>query len=158
MEFAGSRMLEARNSLVLQFKLQPFVIFALYPFHRYVSFTADEIFEYAGGIPVLVSKEAFSMENSRKNGNNTTGAFILGSLIGGAAGFIYAMLSAPQSGAETQAQLRERAKALRAEANNRVETGRDSIKKSIDEQRLAVADWLEQGAAMLDLGAKEIQP
>lgn len=98
------------------------------------------------------------MENTRKNGSNTTGAFILGSLIGGAAGFIYAMLSAPQSGAETQAEIRDRAMALKAEANNRIDTGRSTIKKSIDEQRVAIADWLEQGATMLDQGAKEIQP
>jgi gas vesicle protein len=98
------------------------------------------------------------MENTRKNGSNATGVFILGSLIGGAAGFIYAMLSTPQSGEETQAEIRERALALKSEANNRIQTGRNSIKKSIDEQRLAIADWLEQGATMLDQGAKDIQP
>ncbi len=98
------------------------------------------------------------MENTRRNGSNATGAFILGSLMGGAAGFIYAMLSAPQSGEETQAEIRERATAFKNEANNRLETGRSTIKKSIDEQRLAIADWLEQGADMLDQGAKEVQP
>lgn len=98
------------------------------------------------------------MENTHTNGSNSTGAFILGSLIGGAAGFIYAMLSAPQSGAETQAEIRERAIALKSEADNRIASGRNTIRKSIDEQRLAIADWLEQGATMLDQGAKEIQP
>jgi gas vesicle protein len=98
------------------------------------------------------------MENTNTNGNNATGAFILGSLIGGAAGFVYAMLSAPKSGAETQAELRERASALKSEANNRLESGRSTIKKSIDDQRISIANWLEQGAAMLDQGAKEIQP
>lgn len=100
------------------------------------------------------------MENSHNNhnGSNATGAFILGSLIGGAAGFIYALLSAPQSGTQTQAELRDRAIALKAKANDRIEDGRSSIKKSIDEQRIAIADWLEQGATMLDQGAKEIQP
>ena len=96
--------------------------------------------------------------NGHTNGSNATGAFILGSLIGGAAGFIYAMLSAPKSGEETQAELRERAIALKTEANNRIEQGRQTLIKSVDEQRLAIADWLEQGSAMLDEGAKEIQP
>jgi gas vesicle protein len=98
------------------------------------------------------------MENTRKNGSSAAGAFILGSLIGGAAGFVYAMLSAPKPGAETQAELRERALALKAEANNRIQSGRNTIMKSIDDQRVAIADWLEQGSAMLDQGAKEIQP
>lgn len=98
------------------------------------------------------------MENTRNNGSNPTGAFILGSLIGGAAGFLYASLSAPKSGAETQAELRERALALKDEANTRINRGRNTIKKTIDEQRVAIADWLEQGAQMLDQGAKEVQP
>jgi gas vesicle protein len=98
------------------------------------------------------------MENTHTNGNNATGAFILGSLVGGAAGFIYAMLSAPKSGAETQADLRDRALNWKSEANNRIENGRNTIKKTIDDQRISIANWLEQGAAMLDQGAKEIQP
>lgn len=98
------------------------------------------------------------MENTRKNGNRASGAFILGSLIGGAAGFAYAMLSAPKSGAETQAELRERALALKAKADDRITTGKTTIKKSIDERRNALSDWLEQGAEMLEQGAKEVQP
>jgi gas vesicle protein len=98
------------------------------------------------------------MQNMEKNGNNTTGAFILGSLIGGVAGFVYATLSAPKSGAEMQSELRERARALKAEADGRIASGRTTIKKSIDERRIAIADWLEQGANMLDQGAKEIHP
>ena len=86
------------------------------------------------------------------------GSFFAGFLVGGLVGAAAALLLAPQSGEETQAEIRERATAFKNEANNRLETGRSTIKKSIDEQRLAIADWLEQGADMLDQGAKEVQP
>jgi gas vesicle protein len=95
------------------------------------------------------------MENgNRKSGS--AGSFLLGSLIGGAAGYIAAMLLAPRSGEETQAEIRAQAMALRQKANEVMLEGRRSLDQQVDRGRHTVADWLEQGSAILEERAKEL--
>jgi gas vesicle protein len=97
------------------------------------------------------------MDNGNANrSSGSAGAFLLGSLIGGAAGYIAALLLAPHSGEETQAELRAHALALRDRANEAVMERRRSLDEQIGRGRRTVADWLEQGSEMLEQRAREL--
>jgi gas vesicle protein len=95
------------------------------------------------------------MENGNK-GSGSAGSFLLGSLIGGAAGYVAALLLAPRSGEETQAEILAQARALRDKANEAVAGGRRSLEQQVGRGRNTVADWLEQGSEILDERAKEL--
>jgi gas vesicle protein len=95
------------------------------------------------------------MENGKRS-SSSAGSFLLGSLIGGAAGYIAALLLAPHSGDETQAEIRAQAMALRQKANDMVLDGRRSIEEQVERGRHTVAEWLEQGSTLLDERAKEL--
>jgi len=94
--------------------------------------------------------------DNRNHKSGSAGSFLLGGLLGGAAGFAAAMLMAPRSGEETQAELREQALALRKKADSAVAEGRRSIEQQLGRGRSTVADWLEQGSALLEERAKEL--
>jgi gas vesicle protein len=95
------------------------------------------------------------MENGHRS-SGSAGSFLLGSLIGGAAGYIAALLLAPRSGDETQAEIRAQAMALRQKANDAILDGRRSIEEQVERGRHTVAEWLEQGSNLLDERAKEM--
>lgn len=77
-------------------------------------------------------------------------SFFLGWVTGAAAGAVAALLIAPQSGAETQQQLRRQAETLQREADRIVEEGRRKAEGRVAEARAAVSDRLKQGAAVLE--------
>ena len=95
------------------------------------------------------------MENGNRK-SSSAGSFLLGSMLGGAAGYVAALLLAPRSGEETQAEIRAQALAMRQKANDVVMEGRRSIEEQVDRGRHAVADWLEQGSTILENRAKEL--
>ncbi|MEJ2010868.1 MAG: YtxH domain-containing protein [Anaerolineales bacterium] len=95
------------------------------------------------------------MENGNRS-SSAAGSFLLGSLIGGAAGYIAALLLAPRSGEETQAEILAQARALRDRANEAVLEGRRSLEEQVGRGRHTVAEWLEQGSELLDDRAKEL--
>jgi len=97
------------------------------------------------------------MDNGNGNrSSGSAGSFLLGSLIGGAAGYVAALLLAPRSGEETQAEIRAQALALRQRANEAVVEGRRSLEEQVGRGRRTVAEWLEQGSNILEERAKEL--
>lgn len=64
------------------------------------------------------------------------GAFLWGALLGAGA----ALLLAPRTGAETQRELRERARALRDVAEGRVNEARDTVTEAVERARGEVND------------------
>ncbi|HEV2149381.1 MAG TPA: YtxH domain-containing protein, partial [Longimicrobiaceae bacterium] len=64
------------------------------------------------------------------------GAFVWGALLGAGA----ALLLAPRTGAETQRELRERARRLRETAEGRVTEARDTVTGAVDRARGEVTD------------------
>jgi gas vesicle protein len=95
------------------------------------------------------------VETNHRNGN--FGAFLLGSIIGSLIATTTALLFAPQSGEETQQQIKERAMTLRNEAEGKLMQGRQSAEAVVSKARSSVADWLQQGADMLDQRAEDIR-
>lgn len=74
-----------------------------------------------------------------RGGGSQTGTFILGALVG--AGL--ALLFAPKSGEETQAELKERALQLRDTAEDRVRAAQKQLEERLDEARAGVAGRLD---------------
>lgn len=95
------------------------------------------------------------METNHRNGK--FGAFLFGTIVGGLIATTTALLFAPQSGEETQQQIKDRAAALRTEAEGRIEQGRQSAEAAVKKARSSVADWMKQGATILDRRAEEIR-
>ncbi len=88
------------------------------------------------------------MEVQRKRGSSL-GSVFLGALIGALAGATVSLLMAPRSGAETQQEIRRRSRELRDEAEKHLDEGRGVAQRSVRQARTTVADWLEQGSAVL---------
>jgi len=74
-----------------------------------------------------------------RGGGSQTGSFILGALVG--AGL--ALLFAPKSGEETQAELKERALQLRDTAEDRVRAAQKQLEERLDEARAGVSGRLD---------------
>ena len=74
-----------------------------------------------------------------RGGGSQTGSFILGALVG--AGL--ALLFAPKSGEETQAELKERAKQLRDSAEERVREAQKQLEERLDTARTEVTGRLD---------------
>jgi gas vesicle protein len=97
----------------------------------------------------------------RQNGhksNGTFGAFLLGSMLGGLTASLLSLLWAPQSGDETQRQLREKADDLKMQAEDTITQGRDKAESRVMDARQAVASWLSQSAQELNRRAEQIRP
>ena len=77
-------------------------------------------------------------------------SFFLGWVTGATAGAVAALLIAPQSGAETQQQLRRQAESLRKEADRVMQDGRRKAESRVAEARTAISDRLKEGAAVLE--------
>lgn len=89
-------------------------------------------------------------EVERTSGRSgSAGAMMLGALLGALAGAAAALLMAPRSGQETQDELRRRSEELRSAAERRLNDGRDTAKTGVKQARTTVAEWLEQGSALL---------
>jgi len=74
-----------------------------------------------------------------RGGGSQTGSFVLGALIG--AGL--ALLFAPKSGEETQAELKERALQLRDSAEDRVKVAQKQLEERLDTARAGVTERLD---------------
>jgi len=84
---------------------------------------------------------------ARANGSGFT--LFKGLLFGAAAGATAAILMAPRSGQETQAELRRRSSELKDEAERRAVELRQRAGEGVKDARLGVADWLETQASHL---------
>jgi gas vesicle protein len=76
-------------------------------------------------------------------------AWFKGLLVGAAAGAAAAILIAPRSGEETQAELRRRSQELKEQTEQRADKLRLRAGEGVRDARLAVADWLETQAGQL---------
>jgi gas vesicle protein len=104
---------------------------------------------------MVENEEVIQMDTNHRNGN--FGAFLLGTIVGGLIATTTTLLFAPQSGEQTQQQIKDRAIALRTEAEGKIEQGRQSAGDAVKRARSSVADWLEQGAKVIDKRAEDIR-
>ena len=74
-----------------------------------------------------------------RGGGNQTGSFILGALVG--AGL--ALLFAPKSGEETQAELKERASQFRGTAEDKVRAAQKQLEERLEVARAGVTERLD---------------
>jgi len=79
------------------------------------------------------------------------GAFLWGALLGAGA----ALLLAPRTGAETQRELRERARALREAAEGRVNEARESVTEAVERARGEVNDRISSVRDALETRADQ---
>jgi gas vesicle protein len=79
------------------------------------------------------------------------GAFVWGALLGAGA----ALLLAPRTGAETQRELRERARRLRDTAEGRVNEARDSVTGAVERARGEVTDRISAVREVIETRADQ---
>jgi gas vesicle protein len=104
----------------------------------------------------LHNEQEVSWMNSNHN-NKKARAFLLGSLVGGLIASAVALLFAPQSGEQTQEQIRSKVNALRNEAEGKFSHGKQAVESAVSEARSNIADLLEQSAEMLSDRAESIR-
>jgi gas vesicle protein len=104
---------------------------------------------------MVQDEEVFTMDTNHRSGN--FGAFLLGTIVGGLIATTTALMFAPQSGEETQKRIKDRAIALRNEAEDKIEQGKRSAEAVVTKARSSVADLLEQSANVLDQRAEDIR-
>jgi gas vesicle protein len=83
-----------------------------------------------------------------KDSGGSAGAFVVGALVG--AGL--ALLFAPRSGEETQAELRERARRLRESAEDRVREAQRNLEERLDHAREGVQSRLDEVRDAVEAG------
>jgi len=83
-----------------------------------------------------------------REGGGQVGAFVLGALLGAGV----ALLFAPKSGEETQAELREQAARLREAAEERVKNAQRELEGRIDQARDGVRARVEEVREAVDAG------
>ena len=97
------------------------------------------------------------------------GAFVVGLLLGGAAGAITALLLAPQTGEETRTMIREKAIELRDISSDTLEetinqaesTANDSVKqaeKVFNQAKAKASEATKKGQAFLEEQKEKISP
>ena len=74
-----------------------------------------------------------------RGGGSQTGSFIMGALLG--AGL--ALLFAPKSGEDTQAELKERARQLRDTAEDKVRVAQKQLEERLDQARTGVSEGMD---------------
>lgn len=74
---------------------------------------------------------------------STFGDLLTGLLVGGAVGYVYALLNAPRPGDETRQMLNERSKELRDKAIETLHTTADKTEKIVGEGKSRVVSTLE---------------
>jgi gas vesicle protein len=92
-----------------------------------------------------------------KETNGRFGTFVIGLALGGLMSAAVTLLMTPQSGEETQAKIKSKVLDLREDAEQTLAKGRQSAEKAVGEARNTFADWLQQGASMLEEQAGEIK-
>jgi len=85
-----------------------------------------------------------------ERGGGSVGPFILGALLG--AGL--ALLFAPKSGAETQEDLKERARKLKTVAEERVRSAQKNLEERLDAARQGVQSRVDDVRDAMDAGRK----
>ncbi len=85
-----------------------------------------------------------------ERGDGSVGPFILGALIG--AGL--ALLFAPQSGVETQAELKAKAHKLKSSAEDRLRAAQEQLEERLDAARESVQSRVEDVKDAVDAGRK----
>jgi gas vesicle protein len=85
-----------------------------------------------------------------ERGGSGIGPFLLGALVG--AGL--ALLFAPKSGAETQAELKEKALKLKASAEERVRAAQKQLEERLDAARESVQSRVDDVKDAVDAGRK----
>jgi gas vesicle protein len=84
----------------------------------------------------------------KDSGGGQLGSFVIGALVG--AGL--ALLFAPKSGAETQEDLKERARQLRSTAEERMREAQKQLEVKLDSAREGVQDRIESVKVAVDAG------
>ena len=85
-----------------------------------------------------------------RDGGGGMGSFIMGALVG--AGL--ALLFAPQTGEETQEEIRERAKKLRSAAEERIREAQQTLEVRLEEVREELHERVDQVKEAVDSGRK----
>lgn len=73
------------------------------------------------------------------------GKFVLGALVGAAAGVVAGMLTAPKSGKETRADIKAKAAELKGEAASRANEVKDASTKAVNDVKSKAEDYKERG-------------
>ncbi|MSR35263.1 MAG: YtxH domain-containing protein [Gemmatimonadetes bacterium] len=88
------------------------------------------------------------IERERGGGGSSIGSFVLGALVGAGV----ALLFAPQSGEETQEQIRRRARKLRAQADDRLRTVQEKLESRIESARSNVQNRVDSVRGAVESG------
>lgn len=83
-----------------------------------------------------------------KDSSGGFGAFVLGALVGAGV----ALLLAPQSGEETQKQIKRRAEDLRNDAEDRLKAASAELETRLDQARLGVSERVDRVKDAVDTG------
>ena len=84
----------------------------------------------------------------RDTGGGQLGSFVLGALVGAGLAFLFA----PQSGEETQEELRERARQLREGAESRMRDAQKQLEERLDGAREGVQSRISEVKDAVDAG------
>jgi len=89
----------------------------------------------------------------RDAGGGSLGSFVLGALVGAGLAFLFA----PQSGEETQAEIKERAQRLREEAESRVRDAQAQLEERLEGARQGVETRVSEVKDAVDHGRQAAQ-
>lgn len=82
------------------------------------------------------------------------GKFALGALIGAVAGIIAGVLTAPKSGKETRADIKNKAAELKDEAAKRAEEAKDKSAKVVHDLKDRADDYVDRGERKFESAKK----
>lgn len=80
----------------------------------------------------------------------TKGKFALGALIGAVAGIIAGVLTAPKSGKETRADIKNKAVELKGEAAKRADEAKDKSSQVVNEVKDKAGDYKSRGERTIE--------
>jgi len=84
----------------------------------------------------------------RDSGGGHLGSFVMGALVGAGLAFLFA----PQSGAETQEEIKERARKLREGAESRMRDAQKQLEERLDDARHGVQTRISEVKDAVDAG------
>jgi gas vesicle protein len=84
----------------------------------------------------------------------TKGKFVVGALIGAAAGLVAGLLTAPKSGKETRADIKEKAAELKSEAAKRGERAKDKTVEIASDVNERFDVYKQRGEHVVDTAKK----
>lgn len=85
------------------------------------------------------------------------GKFALGALVGAVAGVVAGLLTAPKSGKETRADIKNKAVELKGEAVDKAEQVKTKADKAVKDTQATVGSYKERASRALDSAKKEFQ-